>query len=467
MSLVDWLYQLTPSPPLLLLGIAVISLVESLAVIGLIVPGVVLITAAASLAGHQQLAIPLVLLAAFLGAVAGDALSFALGYTQRERVPRLWPFSRHPEWLAHGARFFQRHGTLSVVFGRFAGPVRPVVPMVAGMMHMRPFTFAWANIGSALVWAPTYVLPGYLLGRTWKQLLALPAGSDKWIILLAVATGLAALAFSWLRHQLAKEGWLYRRLAGMALGRPWSRRLWQRLGSQPHGEIPLASLSLLVLSSTGLCLWTLAVLESHGPLVMDEQIRALMAAIGSPWLTRLAEGMAKTGDVVGILALCLPWAAWLLARRHTTTLIHLAAGLAGMAMANTLLKHLIGRARPETPAYLADSASYPSAHTSTSVLLFGLAAAFFARELTSQRRHMSYWLAILVCLPMALSRLVLDVHWASDLVGGVLLGLMGCAMVNISYHRTPHRPMNDAPWLRLALASLTLLVIRLIWLPPV
>ncbi|SDG40125.1 undecaprenyl-diphosphatase [Onishia taeanensis] len=467
MSLVDWMYQLTPSPSLLILAIAVISLVESLAVIGLVVPGVVLITAAASLAGHQQLAIPLVLLAAFLGAVVGDTLSFALGYTQRERVPRLWPFSRHPEWLTHGTRFFQRHGTLSVAFGRFAGPVRPVVPMIAGMMHMRPHTFAWANIASALVWAPAYVLPGYLLGRTWKELLTLPAGSDKWLILLAVATALAALAFSWLRHQLAKEGWLYRRLARLALARPWSSRLWQRLGSQPHGEIPLASLSLLVLSSTGFCLWTLAVLDAHGPLVMDEQIRALMTAIQSPWLTRAAVGMAKIGDAAGIIALCLPWAAWLLARRHITALLHLATGLAGMAMANTLLKHLIGRLRPEAPAYLADSASYPSAHTSISVLVFGLAAAFFAREVISQRRHMAYWLAILVCIPMALSRLVLDVHWASDLLGGVLLGLMGCAMVNISYHRTPHRPMNDAPWLRLALASLTLLVIRLIWLPPV
>ncbi|WP_192036794.1 bifunctional DedA family/phosphatase PAP2 family protein [Halomonas sp. YLGW01] len=466
MTLVDWLYQLTPSPTLLLLIIAAISLVESLAVIGLIVPGVVLITAAASLAGHQQLAIPLVLMAAFLGAVAGDTLSFALGYTQRARVPGLWPFSRHPEWLAHGARFFRRHGTLSVVFGRFAGPVRPIVPLIAGMLHMRPFTFAWANIGSALVWAPAYVLPGYLLGRTWKQLLTLPAGSDKWLILLAVAIIVLALAFSWLRHQLARESWLYRRLAVLARARPWRRRLWHRLRSTSHGEIPLASLSLLVLASTAFCLWTLAVLEKDGPLIMDEQVRALAHALQHPILTRLAAGLAEVGDAAGLLALCLPWGAWLLARHHTATFLHLAVGLGGMAMANTLLKHLIGRVRPEAPAYLVDSAAYPSAHTSTTVLLFGLAAAFFSLEVSSHRRHLTYWLAILACLPMALSRLVLDVHWASDLVGGVLLGLTGCALINISYHRFPHRSLNEAPWRRLALASLALLALRLLWLPP-
>lgn len=467
MNLADWLYQLTPSPSLLLLGIVIISLVESLAVIGLIVPGVVLITAAASLAGHQQLAIPLVLLSAFVGAVAGDALSFALGYTQRERVPGLWPFTRHPEWLAHGARFFQRHGSLSVILGRFAGPVRPIVPLIAGMMHMRPFTFACANIGSALVWAPVYVLPGYLLGRTWKQLLELPADSDKWLILFAVAMGLTALAFSWLRHHLAKEGWLYRQLALLARARPWSRRLWQALRAQSQGEIPLATLSMLVFASATFCLWTLVVLEADGPLLMDEQIRALIQAIETPWLTWLAEGLAKIGDTAGILSLSLPWAIWLLAKRHTTTLAHLIAGLVGIATANTLFKHVIGRARPETPAYLIDSGSYPSAHTSTTVLLFGLAAAIFAKQLASHRRHLVYWLAIIACLPMALSRLVLDVHWASDLIGGALLGLMVCAMINISYHRTPHHPLNDAPWRCLALSSLVLLTVRITWLPAI
>lgn len=48
MNLVDTLFQLAPSPGLLLLIIAVIALVESLALVGLLVPGVVLMTAAAS-----------------------------------------------------------------------------------------------------------------------------------------------------------------------------------------------------------------------------------------------------------------------------------------------------------------------------------------------------------------------------------------------------------------------------------
>ncbi|MEE3215712.1 MAG: PA-phosphatase, partial [Pseudomonadota bacterium] len=53
----DWLIQWAPSPGLLLLSVFAIALVESLALVGVVVPGVVLITAAASLAGHQEIAV--------------------------------------------------------------------------------------------------------------------------------------------------------------------------------------------------------------------------------------------------------------------------------------------------------------------------------------------------------------------------------------------------------------------------
>lgn len=51
-------------------------MVESLALVGLLVPGVVLITAAASMAGHQMVALPWLIGAAFAGAVLGDGLSY-------------------------------------------------------------------------------------------------------------------------------------------------------------------------------------------------------------------------------------------------------------------------------------------------------------------------------------------------------------------------------------------------------
>ncbi|WP_280553839.1 bifunctional DedA family/phosphatase PAP2 family protein [Halomonas sp. 25-S5] len=466
MSITDTLFQLAPPPGLLLLIIAAIALVESLALVGLLVPGVVLMTAAASLAGHQSLTVGPVLGAAFLGAVAGDGLSFLLGYTQRERVTALWPLSRHPEWLARGARFFQRHGPLSVFLGRFVGPVRPVVPLIAGMLRMSPRTFTWANLGSALLWAPAYVLPGYLLGRTWQQLLDLPEGLKPWLVALGLLVVLLAVAFSWCRHLVTHDGLVYRGLAWLSRRTPLGRRFWRLLSPSHEEEPPLASWLLLILSLAALSAWTLVVIHHDGPLAMDLRLAGLLERLALPGLAAFGSVMAEAGDLLGVLALTLPWAAWLLWRRHLPAFWHIAGGLAGIALLNTLLKATIGRARPHTPAHLADSLSYPSAHTSTAVVLFGMAAAFATRELPHGRRFLAYWAAIAVILPMALSRLVIGVHWLSDLIGGALLGLVVCALVQLAWQRYPRQRLGPCPWHLLGVASLVLVAARIAWLPP-
>lgn len=465
MSLTETLLQLAPSPEILLFIMGAIALLESLALIGLLLPGVVLITATASLAGHQDMSVASLLLAAFGGAILGDGLSFTLGYTQRERVTRMWPLSRHPEWLARGARFFQRYGSLSVFFGRFVGPVRPIIPLIAGMLHMSPRAFLWANLASAALWAPAYVLPGYLLGQTWQQLLTIPAGLEALLITLAVIVVVMVVAFSWLRHQVSRSGRIYRMLARGARRHPLLRRTWLKRSWQ--GEIPLASWLLLIFSLGGLSGLTIAVIRQRGPFPIDLQVYTFFDALVVPMLPEAGQLLARVGDIVGILALVLPWGAWLLARRHLAALAHVGAGLGGIAVLNILGKALIGRPRPDTPDYLTGSLAYPSAHASSAVVLYGLAAAFIAQELPPQRRFWAYWLAIALTLPMALSRLVIGVHWLTDLIGGGLLGLVVCALVRLAWQRKPHAPLSPCPWPWLTVASLVLLSARVALLPAV
>ena len=70
------------------------------------------------------------LLAGALGAALGDWLSYWIGYTCKDRIARMRPFSTHPNLLARGEAFIQKWGALAIFIGRFSGPLRASVPIV-------------------------------------------------------------------------------------------------------------------------------------------------------------------------------------------------------------------------------------------------------------------------------------------------------------------------------------------------
>jgi membrane protein DedA with SNARE-associated domain len=139
---------------------------ESFVFLSLVFPGTAILIASGTLieAGILDPTSPIV--AGIVGAVFGDAISYWLGQKFGPFLPKIWPFRTHPEHLVLGMRFFQRYGASSVFIGRFFGPLRAIVPLAAGMLHMPPLRFYTANILSAIVWAPALVLSGDLLARS-------------------------------------------------------------------------------------------------------------------------------------------------------------------------------------------------------------------------------------------------------------------------------------------------------------
>lgn len=141
--------------------VCALSAAESLAVVGLFIPGLIVMGIVGALVAAGVLDIVPTLLYAILGAVIGDGISYYLGYVFKDHLPNYWPFKNHPQWLERGKKFFIHYGSMSIVIGRFVGPVRPFIPVVAGMMHMSPRVFFLANVISAILWAPIYMLPGF------------------------------------------------------------------------------------------------------------------------------------------------------------------------------------------------------------------------------------------------------------------------------------------------------------------
>ncbi|MFN3580228.1 MAG: DedA family protein [Pseudomonas sp.] len=241
------------------LSILIITLLESLAIAGLLVPGVVLLLATTAMAGGTGMPLTTVLLWAYCGAVIGDMLSFALGRYFHQDIRRLGVFRKHPQWINRGETFFRRYGVLSILLGRFIGPIRPIIPMIAGMFDMPVWRFVTVNLLSALLWAPVYIIPGYLAGHAagwevpeffWHQTLGLLAAASALLIL-----ALLALSKQQRWSALAAAGLCLIGLAVLAFAKEWMQVLEQSLlewsqeaeHSIPALLSPLADISFALL----------------------------------------------------------------------------------------------------------------------------------------------------------------------------------------------------------------------------
>jgi membrane protein DedA with SNARE-associated domain len=133
---------------------------ESFVFISLLFPGTAIMIAAGLLIPGGTLD-PLPLLAgSILGAVLGDGVSWHLGRRYGHLLENRWPFTRRPGLLRQGEAFFHRFGLASVFLGRFFGPMRATIPLIAGIAKMRPLPFWLSNVVSALIWAPALLFSG-------------------------------------------------------------------------------------------------------------------------------------------------------------------------------------------------------------------------------------------------------------------------------------------------------------------
>ena len=142
-----------------------LAFAESLAFISLLVPAWSFLVTIGALIGPSGISFWPVWIAGSLGAACGDWLSYWIGFKLEKSVYHVWPLSRHPDLIPKGENFVEKWGVLGIFIGRFSGPLRASVPLVAGIFAMPYWKFQIANFTSAFVWAGALLLLGDVIAQ--------------------------------------------------------------------------------------------------------------------------------------------------------------------------------------------------------------------------------------------------------------------------------------------------------------
>lgn len=403
------------------LAVFLIAMAESLAVVGLLVPGVAMMFAAGALIGAGALAFAPTCGYAIAGAIAGDGISFWLGWRYRDRLVSLWPFTRYPGMIERGIDYFRRYGGRSVLFGRFVGPIRAVIPLVAGMLAMPARRFVYINVLSAVLWGPAYLLPGMAFGAS-LDLASKVTGR-------LVGLSIALLVILWFGIWLSKHLYLYFQprahqliLATFDLSRehPLLGRLTVPLIDPEQRDYAGLSVWAAILGLS-------ALLGCY--LVPADLIPMSLEAWRNPWADYALIVFDELGGISAVSVFSAVVLGWLLLRKRSIAGAHFLGALVFALALGTACRFV-----EDNP--LIDS------HVLNGGAVYGFVAVLAADSATPRWRWSIYSAATLLVFVIAFARVYADTGEFLAICFTLSIVLIWLILLGVAYRRHRH---GDAP----------------------
>jgi membrane protein DedA with SNARE-associated domain/membrane-associated phospholipid phosphatase len=437
------------------------SLLEALAVIGTVIPGSTIVFVGGVLIGFKVLDPWWTAATAVTGAILGDGVSYWLGRHYHERIRALWPMKNYPGLFDRGQAYFAKNGGKSVFLGRFIGPVRAIVPVVAGMSNMPTKQFYATNILSAFAWAAAHLVPGVLFGASLELAGAV---SSRLVVMLvvivAVLWAISKLVRFALNHEWPRIKSLRDRAVGRARGKsgPLAHIVVSLFDPARRESPALLAGAVLLIGSTWLFLGILEDVVSNDPLVkFDQTVYTVLQGLRTGWLDSVMVTVTELADtavtVSVIVAVCLV----LILKRYWRSFGYWLAAIGFAEILVSVLKYTLGRVRPNNIYIGVEQFSFPSGHAALSIVVYGFMAFLLARGKSASKKIAITLLASVAIMLIAFSRLYLGVHWFSDVLASLSFGLAWVALLGIAYtHHVREEQVRVWPLLSVVLMTLAL-----------
>lgn len=431
------------------LVIFAIAFCDAVIILGAIVPALPLMFAVGVLVGLGQISGPYAAACATIGALVGDATSYWVGHRWGPQLRNHWPFRKYPQLLDRGELLFRRNALKSILIARFVGPIRPFVPAVAGMLRMPLRRYGMASALACVAWALSFLLPGWVLGHAYDAVAAVAGrlGLVLALLLVVLALAWAGVLYTYRWFAAHADALLARAIAWSHAHPVLGRYTAAVFDPQRRESVPLALLAILLLAIVWVWFAFLMIVIGHGePLMVDLWVHELMQALRNPLADYPLAAIASLGDEQVLAPASLLVLLYLCWRKRWMAAAH---WLAALAFGLALTAWLGASVDIPKPPSVSSGFGFPSIAVTMATITFGFFAVLIARELPGRTRVWPYLVSGVVVALIGFARIYLGAHWLSDVVGGMLFGLVWLLVLGIAYRRRVVRSfwMKPLAWL--------------------
>ncbi len=339
-----------------------------------------------------------VIVIAIAGAILGDYIGFAVGRKYGiSFIDKLRPYFFIKDAHIEKARaLLSKHTGKAMIVGRFNPVTRALMPFLVGASETSDRKFWLFNIIGALCWALSSIFVGYIFGAGYHA----AAGT---IGRFAVGAIIVAIIIIWGYRFVNVRFHIFRKYELFTL--------------------ILNVISLYILAQTIQDAWAVHSFMAN----FDIWVNGVMDTLHNmhPMYASIAAVVTNVGGTAVTTGLGILIALWLAWRKkwRSAAIMFLAIGSTGVILG--LMKEFFLRARPDNALQvIVNDPSFPSGHAGMAAAFFMIIAYFAARHIHSRvKRESALAVCVLAVIAIGLSRVVLNVHWASDVIAGWTLGV--------------------------------------------
>lgn len=438
------------------LAVGLLAFLETGAFLGFVAPGETAVIVGGLVAGQGQISLLALIAIVWTCCVLGDLTAFEIG----RRLGRGW-------LLEHGERlkiteerletvesFLEKRGAVFIVFGRFLGLVRPLIPFTAGASRMPIRRFLPYDVLAAGLWSITFCVLGYLFWRSIDQLTTyVSRGLFAFGTLVVVIGGIVALIHlrrseearakvrDWIDEHDEEPFWKH--VAKIA------RPVWHVLLSPAAkvadmaarfttdrvtpGNLGLELTTLLMLALLGGFSFLMigdSILNNPNPRI-DRWAADVAERLRNETVLDVARVVTDVGSSWVTAALTLATAVFALVKRRWIDAVVLVVGWLLVWGAVHSTKVAYDRERPSAAFTDTISAAYPSGHTAYAIALIAIATVLVRGGTGWAVRIGLVTIAVVLAVIVGITRVYLRAHFLTDVLGGAALAIAIWSIVGV------------------------------------